>query len=176
MIDNACYRARMRDDESRRAVARRERRDAGERSSRVARELMQLKDTTLAKLPIDDDLRDEIVTARKVTSPIARRRAERELAGYLRTVDLDELEAYLINVEATGMADTRLFHAAEKWRARLIEEGSAAAAEFPGGDVEPLTQLIHKAQRERDTGKPPGAARALFRHVMEVLKAQKAGK
>jgi ribosome-associated protein len=165
-----------RDDESRRATARRERRDAGERSSRVARELMQLKETTLAKLPIDDELREEIGTARKVTSPIARRRAERELAGYLRSIDLDELEAYLINVDATSMADTRLFHAAEKWRARLIEEGTAAAAEFPGGSVEPLPKLIQNAQRERDTGKPPGAARALFRHVMDVLKAEKAAK
>lgn len=159
-----------RDDESRRAAARRERRESGDRSAKIARELMQWKDAALAKLPIEHELRDEIETARAVTSPIARRRAERALAGYLRGVDLDELEAYMINVEAKGNAEPRLFQAAEKWRARLIEEGSKAAEEFPGGYVDPLPLLIQNARRERDTGKPPGAARALFRHVVAVLR------
>jgi ribosomal 50S subunit-associated protein YjgA (DUF615 family) len=163
-----------RDDETKRQAAKRERREAGDRSSRLARDLMQWKDAALAKLTIDDDLREEIERARKITSPIARRRAERELAGYLRGVDLDELEAYMINVEATGNADNRLFQAAEKWRARLIEEGSAAAAEFPGGYADPLPKLIQNARRERDTGKPAGAQRALFRHVADVLKKKPA--
>jgi ribosome-associated protein len=110
--------------------------------------------------------------ARAVTSQIARRRAERALAGDLRRVDLDDLETRLANVQATGTAEPRLFHLAEHWRTRLIEEGIAAAATFPGGAQEPLPTLIHQARRERDTGKPPGAARALFRHVLAVLKAQ----
>ena len=162
-----------RDDESRRQAARRERRDAGDRSAKVAHQLMSWTDTALAKLPISDELREDIDRARAVTSQIARRRAERELAGTLRSVDLDELEAYMINVEAKGNAEPRLFQAAEKWRARLIEEGSAAGAEFPGGYVDPLPLLIQNARRERDTGKPPGAARALFRHVVSVLKTHK---
>lgn len=160
-----------RDDESRRQTNQREKREAGDRSSRVARQLMELAETSLAKLDLDEDLRDEIVRARKVTQQIARRRAERTLAGYLRGVDIADLQQRMANVEATGSADPRLFHAAEKWRARLLEEGSKAAEEFPGGNVDPLPLLIQNARRERDTGKPPGAARALFRHVMTVLKA-----
>jgi ribosomal 50S subunit-associated protein YjgA (DUF615 family) len=53
----------------------------------------------------------------------------------------------------------------------MIEEGVAGAAEFPGGCDDALVRLIDAARRERDTGRPPGAARALFRHVIEVLKA-----
>ena len=131
---------------------------------------MEMSDAVFAKLDLDEELRDEIEEARRVTSAIARRRAERTLAGVLRGVDIADVQQRMANVEATGSADPRLFHAAEKWRARLIEEGSAAAAEFPGGYVDPLPQLIQNARRERDTGKPPGAARALFRHVMSVLK------
>ena len=159
-----------RDDESRRQTAQREKRQAGDRSARVARQLMEMSDAVFAKLDLDEELRDEIEEARRVTSAIARRRAERTLAGVLRGVDIADVQQRMANVEATGSADPRLFHAAEKWRARLIEEGSAAAAEFPGGYVDPLPQLIQNARRERDTGKPPGAARALFRHVMSVLK------
>lgn len=157
-------------DESRRQIARRERRDAGERSARVANTLMKLPEGVVSKLDVDEDLRDAIVRARAVTSPVARRRAERALAGDLRGANLDELEARIANVQATGAAEPRLFHLAEQWRARLIEEGSAAAAEFPGGATDPLLALIQQARRERDTGKPPGAARALFRHVLATLK------
>jgi ribosome-associated protein len=139
-----------RDDETRRQAAKRERRDAGERSSRISRELMGWKESSLAKLEMPEDLREALEEARAIKSPIARRRAERALAGTLRGVDLDELEGYMINIEAAGNAEPRMFHAAEKWRARLIEEGSAAGAEFPGGYVEPLPTLIQNARRERD--------------------------
>jgi ribosome-associated protein len=159
-------------DESRRQIARRERRDAGDRSARVAHRLMKLPESVLGKLDVEEELRGAIGRARAVTSPIARRRAERTLAGDLRGVDLDALETRIANVQATGATEPRLLHLAEQWRARFIEEGSAAAAAFPGGAADPLPALIQQARRERDTGKPPGAARALFRHVIAALKAQ----
>lgn len=167
------YTARVSDDEdeqSGRAFAKRQRRVAGDVSARVARTLMQLPDTTIGKLELDEDLHDSVQRARAIKSQIARRRAERALAGDLRRIDLVDLERKLKNVQETGSAEPRLFHAAERWRTRLIEEGIEAAEQFPGGNVDPLPSLIHQARRERDTGKPPGAARALFRHVLEVLK------
>lgn len=158
------------DDENPRVIAKRQKRAAGDRSATLARTLMQLPDTTIEKLELGEDLQHEVEQARKITSQIARRRAERSLAGALRGEDLVELQRKIENVQETGSAEPRLFHQAEQWRARLIEEGLAAAAEFPGGAVDPLPQLIQNARRERDTGKPPGAARALFRHVMAVLR------
>jgi ribosome-associated protein len=159
-------------EEPRRQVARRERRDAGDRSARLAKALMKLPESALGKLGLEEELREALGRARAVTSPIARRRAERALAGELRGADLADIEGRLANVQAGGAAETRLFKLAERWRARLIEEGSAAAAEFPGGGEESLRKLIQEARRERETGRPPGAARALFRHVVAVLKAQ----
>jgi len=160
------------DQESRRTQARRERRKAGDRSADLANALMKLPASQLAKLELDEDLREVVDRARAITSLVARRRAERTLAGDLRRHDLVALARQLANVHATGAAEPQLLHAAERWRTRLIEEGLAAAAEFPGGSADPLPQLITQARRERDTGKPPGAARALFRHVVTVLKAQ----
>lgn len=162
-----------RDDEelTRRQAARRQTRDAGERSARIARELMAWKDSALAKLELPEDVREELAAARSISSPIARRRAERTVAGALRHADLDEIEAYMIDIQAKGNAEPRLFHEAEHWRAKLIAEGEGAG--FPGGYDEPLPTLVANARRERDTGKPPGAARALFRHVMSILKSPK---
>ncbi len=160
------------DEESRRQIARRRVRAAGDHSARLAKALMEAPASAVAKLELDDELREVVDRARGVTSHIARRRAERGLAGALRGVDdLGDLAARLATIQETGMAAPRLFQLAERWRARLIEEGEAAAAEFPGGPSPELTVLIEKARRERDIGKPPGAARALFRHVIAALEA-----
>lgn len=134
---------------------------------------MKVPPSTLDKLELDEELRDSIDKARAIPSQQARRRAERTLAGDLRRVDLVELHRKLVNIEATGTADTQLFHMAEQWRNRLVEEGLAAAETFPGGAVEPLPTLMANARRERETGKPAGAGRALFRHVMATLQAEK---
>lgn len=165
--------ARMsdREEESRRTLVRRAQRKAGERSATLARRLMDISEATLRKLALEPDLRKIVDHARSITAKGARRREERGLAGALRGEDIPKIVARLAQVEATGNAEPELLHLAERWRTRLIEEGLTAAAEFPGGAVDPLPQLMMKARSERDTGRPPGAARALFRHVHAVLAA-----
>jgi ribosome-associated protein len=165
-----------RDDrgESRRQIARREQRTAGERSARLANALMKLSLSALGKLGLDEELREAVDRARAVTSHGARRRAERALAGTLRRGDTVGLAAKLAKVQETGSAEPQQFQLAEQWRTRMLEGGLAAAAGFPGGVVEPLPRLIEQAQRETATGRPPGAARALFRHIAAALKAQPA--
>jgi ribosome-associated protein len=164
--------ARDDDSENARLVARRRQRAAGDISARLANTLMKMSAPALAKLELDEDVRESIDRARAVTSLIARRRAERTLAGELRRVDLVELEDRMTTAATTSTTDVQRLHLAESWRAKMIEGGLAAAAEFPGGTAEPLPQLIERAQRERTTGKPPGAARALFRHLMATLTAK----
>lgn len=161
------------DDDTRtaRQIARSKQRKAGDRSARLANTLMKLSDAAVKKLELDDDLREVVVRARAVTSHIARRRAERALAGELRRFDLIALAAELAKVNEAGNTDVRELHAAERWRTKLIEEGITGATEFPGGATDELARLIAAARRERDTGRPPGAARALFRHIIEALRA-----
>jgi ribosome-associated protein len=164
-----------RDDDARsaRQIARGKQRKAGDRSTRLANLLMKLPAPAVKKLTLEDDLREAIDRARAITSLIARRRAERTLAGDLRRFDLVALDHELAKVQQAGNTDVQQLHLAEQWRARMIEEGLAAAATFPGGAAdEALPRLIDAAQRERTTGRPPGAARALFRHIVEALKAQ----
>lgn len=158
--------------ESRRSASRRARRDAGADSSKLARELMQLPATSLAKLGLDEELRAVVEAARRITAQVARRRAERSLAGALRRVDLDALAAKLTNVRATGVGNPQRFHLAERWRMRLLDETGAPdafAAAHPAADHPLLLRLLDAAHRERAVGKPPGAGRALFRHIIAVL-------
>lgn len=165
-----------RDDDSRsaRQIARSKVRKAGDRSARIATQLMKLRDPSIKKLELADELREELMRARAVTSLVARRRAERTLAGELRHHDLVALAKQLDNLDELGN-DVAALHRGEHWRARMIAEGTAALAEFPAtGDDDAWPRLIAAAQRERDTGKPPGAGRALFRAIVEALKAHDA--
>jgi ribosome-associated protein len=162
-----------RDDDPRtnRQIARSKQKRAGDRSADVAATLMKLSDAEVKRLEIDDELRDELDRARAITSHVARRRAERTLAGALRGIDIGAVEAAVEKVKEHGV-DVRQFHEAEQWRAKLIDEGMEAAAGFPAAIDDELPRLVDAARRERATGKPPGAARALFRHITALLKSK----
>jgi ribosome-associated protein len=157
-----------RNEPTRRQIAKKERRDAGDRSSEVARTLMTLSQGIVDKLGLDEDLADVVAVARKVTSPVARRRAERALAGELRRIDLADVVKRIASVQERGVPSQRLFHMAEKWRNRMLEEDGAAAEFLGGPDVE-LSVLVAQARREKESGKPPGAGRKLFRYIMATL-------
>ena len=155
-------------------MARRARRDAGTSSAELASALMKLPQSSLGKLGLDEDLHAAVTQARAVTANVARRRAERGLAGSLRRVDLTDLATRLENVRVTGVGDPKRLHQAERWRTRLLDEPegpSAFRTAFPTADHQPLSRLIAEALRERTTSRPPGATRALFRHVTAVLDA-----
>lgn len=162
------------EDKTARQIARSKVKRDGDRSSRYARDLMELGAAILKKLDLEEEMQEVVDRARKVKSHVARRRAERTLAGDLRKFDLTELAEKLAKAGQQSDEDVRKFHLAEQWRAKLIEEGMAAA-DMPGAaDDEELPRLVDAARREKATGKPPGAARTLFRHVVGMLEAVQA--
>src|SRR5579862_6965403 len=123
----------VRDDRSARQIARSKQRKAGDLSAELARTLMKLSASAVKKLELEEDLRDAVDRARAITALIARRRAERALAGDLRRFDLVELKDQLARIDESSNDDAREFQLAEQWRARMIEGGVTAAAGFPGG-------------------------------------------
>ena len=163
------------DDRSARQIARSERKRAGDQSSRLANTLMKLAAPLVKKLELEPELQAALDRARAVSSPSARRRAERALAGELRKFDVGAVAERLARVQATGHAEDQPFHLAEQWRTKLLEGGIAAAAEFPGTVDDELPRLIDAARREAATSRPPGAGRALFRYLVEALKVPRGG-
>jgi ribosome-associated protein len=164
---------------------RRERRVAGEQGGKIAHTLMGLKEADLDQLSLDEDLRWEVDQARRVTSMNARRREERRLAGVLRSYDLEALAAKLAAQQQAGGADARLFKMAESWRDRLIDgeslerflselarqkdPGDLAENHFSGNDAQTWHRLVNEARRERNSGKPKGAGKRLFRAIRAAI-------
>nr|MBP9088435.1 DUF615 domain-containing protein [Kofleriaceae bacterium] len=160
--------------DSRRQIVKRAQRHAGDRSAKVARLLMSLQASALAKLEMGEDLEEVVTRARATKSLIARRREERCVASALRRIDLPAFEERMHNVQTNGVADLRLFQLAETWRERLIAEGPTALEAFrlafPAAVNVALEPFIVSAVRERTFGKPLGGARALFRQLIATMK------
>jgi ribosome-associated protein len=145
---------------------------------KLAETLAALSDAELSRMPLADDVRDEVVRTRAVTSHIARKRATQFLAKQLRKLDESDIapiRAALEHDRVKAHHETAALHRVETWRARLIDEGDAALdallALHPSADRQHLRQLSRNARAERDRGKPLHAYRELFRALRELFDA-----
>lgn len=144
---------------------------------KLAHALVELSDAQLARVPLSDELRDEVVRARAITQQIARKRQTQFLAKQLRRRE-DELEpirAILDHDRDHSRRQTANLHRVEQWRDRLIAEGDDALTEllqiFPQADRQHLRQFVRQARAEHEANKPPHAQRELFRSLREMFDA-----
>ena len=145
---------------------------------KLAESLAALSEAQLARVPLADELREEVRRTRAVTSHIARKRATQFLAKQLRKLDdadIEPIRAALDNDRAKAHHETAALHRLETWRTRLIDEGDAALDELlavhPSADRQQLRQLVRNARAERDREKPLHAYRELFRALRELFDA-----
>lgn len=147
----------------------------------LAGTLMEKTPTELDKLPMDDGLREHVLSAKRITSPIARKREMAFLAKQMRKRDDEELDAIRDALDANSEGSRRQvaqMHRAENWRTRLLEGGDDALAAFidenPAADRQRLRQLVRNAQEEAKRNKPPRAFRELYREVLAAKGAASA--
>ena len=128
----------------------------------------------LDKLPLSDNLRQAIISAKSLKSHGGIRRQAQLIGKLMRSSDTDAVfEAYEA-VLADENAQTAAFHDVEVWRGRLVDEGREALTEFVDkhhpDDLQHLKQLIKKAVEEQAKSLHTGASRALFRYLRSCLK------
>jgi hypothetical protein len=92
-----------------------------------------------------------------MTAHIARRRAERTLAGELRRFDLPELDEQLARLDEGGNADAQQFHLAEQWRTKLIEGGAPPRRRFRAGGRR--AAAVDRCRTTRARHRPPAGRR-----------------
>jgi len=106
--------------------SRTQRRDEAAALDVLGLKLVGLSDGMLAKLPLGERLRDEIVFARRVTSHEAKRRQQQLIGKLLRTQECDIGEALAALEAGHRGRDRRLF----RWQQRIIAEGGPAIEAF----------------------------------------------
>jgi len=146
-------------------------RDAQEMKSLAIR-LLQLSAAELRRVPLDNDLLLAIQEAHNFRSHGARRRQLQYLAKLIRRTDAAAIVAAMEEIQTEAKGLTARQHRAEAWRENLLQRGDSALSELlqhhSGTDMQYLRQLIRNARREEAAGKPPVAARNLFRALRDL--------
>lgn len=138
----------------------------------LARTLVSMPETRLKGLPLEQALRKEVDFARSIRSHGARKRQLMTVAKILRQRDTGALLDAVHNIDQKNRQMTARHHHVEAWRDRLIEGSDAVLSELleqaPAINSQTLRQLIRNARKEEKPGKPPAAARKLFKLLREI--------
>lgn len=122
--------------------------DLGER-------LLAMQPAKLAALPLPPSLADAIALARTITSREGLRRQRQYIGRLMREVDPGPIVAALDDDGSRHRAEVAVMHAAERWRARMLDDTSAIA-EFLRQHP-PRAHVDEAALREhRDAAPLPG--------------------
>jgi len=142
----------------------------------LALQLVQQSDARIGQIPMDEDLRRLVISTKRITAQIARKRAVHYLAKMMRREDdeaLQAIRAALDHDKVEGRREAAQLHRVEFWRDRLVALGDDALSEFlteyPAGDRQQLRQLARNAQQEKAKEKPPHASRELFRELRQLI-------
>jgi ribosome-associated protein len=138
----------------------------------LAKQLISMSEARLKKLPMDQDLRDEVGFARSIRAHGARKRQMMTVGKMLRKRDNDELLDAVNKLDQKNRQENARFHHVEAWRDRLVEgsdhELSALLEQTPTANVQTLRQLIRNAKKEFKLNKASTAARKLFKLLREL--------
>ena len=135
-------------------------------------QLVDMPEGKLQKFDLPENLRDAIYEARRLKSREAKRRHLQYIGKLMRTVDIDLIIHTLEKMDHQSQTYRQQFAQLEGWRDRLINQGSPAIEDFiqhyPQADRQQLRNLQRQANREKESNKPPAAARKLFTYLREI--------
>jgi ribosome-associated protein len=136
--------------------------------------LVDLTQATLLKIPLDDELKDAIMLARRINRKKDGFRRQLALIGkMLRNRDVETIEHALLVIESGHHKAVSKFHKLEELRDDLIHRGdeaiNTAVEEHEQLDRQKLRQLIRQATKEAAENKPPKSSRELFKYLKEQL-------
>lgn len=140
---------------------------------KLGEELVSLSAASRVKVPLDDELKDALQLADKLSNKREALRRHIQFIGRLmRTRELEPIEQALAVLRNTNQAATRQFHKVEQWRDKLLADNDTVTdfiAAYPDVDVQQLRQLIRNAKKEQEKQQPPKAFRELFQLIKPLI-------
>jgi ribosome-associated protein len=138
-----------------------QRKEAMHALQEIGKQLIELPDERLKKVPLSESLRDAVLAARKITAHEARRRQLQYVGRLMRDVDAAPIAAALAAFEKTSDEEKARQHRLEKLLTSLAQE-------HPHANLQLLRQLRRNTLKEREAGKPPAAYRQLFKELKSL--------
>ncbi len=140
--------------------------------------LVELRPEEVESLELPGRLKDALEDARRIRSHEALRRQRQFIGRLMRDVDPEPIRDFLDRRQAVRDADSRLFHAAESWRRRLLEGDRTTlrqCATALGIDEAELGDKVQAVSSAPSEALRKSAARSLFRHLHDGLCRDSAG-
>jgi len=158
-------------DDTRPPSKTRRKRDAHELQS-LGETLLGLKPEKLRSLGLEAELYEALIEGQKMSSREALRRHKQYIGRLMRDLDASEIRRQLGADRDAVRRAALAFQQVEHWRDRLLES-PAGLGEFmrqhPEADADALRKLVDEVHAESSHGKPPRAARTLFRALGAAL-------
>ena len=132
--------------------------------------LVDLPESQIAELPMEENLREAVFAAKRIKSHEAKRRQLQYIGRLMRDIDPAPLRERLEAITGHSAQAAAQHRRLEAWRERLLADDAALttfAAEHPDADIQALRTLIRNARKEQEKAKPPRAFRELFRLIKE---------
>ena len=136
--------------------------------------LTELSPASLAKIPMDEELLDAVMLARRILRNKEGYRRQLQLIGkIMRHRDIQPIEQALLVIQNSHKKTTDAFHKIELLRDGLIQQGDeaieAALLEHTQLERQKLRQYVRQAKKQQVENKPPKAARDLFKYLKLVI-------
>ncbi len=137
---------------------------------KLGEELVELKPSQLAKVPMPEDLFDAIKDAQRFNKE-AKRRQLQFIGKLMRNIDPEPIQAALDKIRNKHSQNTAVLHKLEQLRDRIVEQGDDAINDalelYPEIDRQRMRTLARQAKKEKSGNKPPKASREIFQILKE---------
>lgn len=137
---------------------------------KLGAKLVELPESQIAELPMEDRLRDAVLQAKRITIHEAKRRQMQYVGKLMRQIDPAPLRERLEAITGHSAQAAAQHRRLEAWRERLLADDGALtafAAEYPDADIQAIRTLIRNTRKEQKEAKPPRSYRELFRLIKE---------
>mgnify|MGYP002150852205 CR=1 FL=1 len=131
-----------------------------------------LPDARLDALPIDESLRDALLTYKKTRSHEGRRRQMQYIGKLMRRHDVEPLRQSVADLQLGRAQDALALHEAERWRAELLGDDAAATrfiAAHPQTDAQQLRSLVRAARKDAALAPEQRSGRA-YRELFQFIR------
>lgn len=145
----------------------------------LGEKLIPLELSELEQLPLDEPLLEAVVHAKKIRSRSALKRQRQLIGKLMREADAESIEASLQRLGRQDQLSREIFREAERWRDRLVDEGSAAATEFSvqtGYAEARVAALLRELDAAASEPGRRAIRRRIFREVYKVLAGTRASR
>jgi ribosome-associated protein len=139
---------------------------------KLGAKLVELPESQIAELPMEEKLREAVLEAKRITIHEAKRRQMQYVGKLMRQIDPAPLRERLEAITGHSAQAAAQHRRLEGWRERLLADDAALtafAAEHPDADLQALRTLIRNTRKEQKEAKPPRSYRELFRLIKECF-------